>query len=348
MFGKRKRAEALLAQSLYEPLSDAERAELDALLDAAPELRAEARRMSDFIERVPVSSVNFDGDLRPAVMAALHNRRGFRIPLLPHWAVSLAAFLVVASGVTYWIAVHPPAAVAPGLTAEPLSLSPLEAAIAEAESLIASRQFAQAHTVLAKAVENHPQNPLAAQACQRMADLAFEELQWYPEAFDGYDALRHRYPQQFRGVPSNFTRLNLLDEQRALDNQYAGLRTLDTARRGEDFSALEDIAARHPATYLASAAAGEMARIAAGREGFDAARNPVRAMRAAHLAAQNVVARSQLKLELAHLLAASPRGQERAKELYEEIANGPVTTLAEAARESLKNFNPSLSGSPQL
>jgi hypothetical protein len=348
MFGKRKRAEALLAQSLYEPLSDGERAELDALLDAAPDLRAEARRMSEFVERVPVSDANFDGDLRPAVMAALHERRGFHIPILPHWAVSLAAFVVVAAGVAYWIAAYSPAAVAPGPIAEAPSTSALQAVLAESDSLMASRDYAAAYARLAKAVESHPGDPLAAQACQRMADLAFDELQSYPDAFAGYDALRHRYAQQFRAVPANFTRLNLLDEQRALDNQYAGLRRLDSARRGEDFAALEDIAMRHPASYLASAASVEMAAIAASDGGFDATAQPVRALRAALQRSKSGVTRSQLRLEIAHVLAASPDDRDRAREIYEDIASGPVTTLAEAARKSLADLDAAPAQSPQL
>jgi len=348
MFGKRKRAEALLAQSLYETLTDAEQAELNALLEAMPDLTKEVASVRAFVERVPVEDVEFDGDLRSAVMAHLHDRREWHIPILPHWAITVAAFVLVATGVGYWIAVHPPAAVAPAPTAESAAESPVGETLAESYALIGSRDFESAYARLAQAVDAHPADPVAAEACQRMADIAFDELQWYPEAFAGYDRLRHRYVEQFRAVPANFTRLNLLDEQRGADNRYAGLRALDAARQRNQFASLEDLAARNPATYLASAASTEMARIAAADEGFDASANPVRAMRTAQFRSRNPVAKSQLKLEVAHLLALSPDERGRAREMYEEVANGSVTTLAEAARKSLANFNADAPDSPRL
>jgi len=348
MVGRRKRAEALVAQSLYEPLSDAERAELDALLVSMPELKNEAESMRAFVNRVPVTDAEFEGDLRPAVMANLRTRTGMRIPILPHWAIALTAFVVVATGVGYWIVAHPPAAVAPGPVAQVPAESPVGEALAESDALLQSRDFAGAYSLLASAVEDHPADARAAEACQRMADIAFDDLQSYSDAFAGYDLLRHRYVDQFRAVPANFTRLNLLDEQRGPDNQYAGLRALDAARRDDNFESLEDLAGRNPATYLASAAATEMGRIAAAAEGFDASTSPVRALRTAQFRSKNAVTKSQLRLEVAHLLAASPDERDRARELYEEIANGPITTLAAAARKSLANFDAPTPESPDL
>jgi hypothetical protein len=348
MTGKRKRAEALVAQSIYEPLTNGERSELDGLLDAFPDLKEDAAQLRAFRDRLPASDVELGGDLRPAVMAALHQQRGVRFPILPHWAIALTAFVLVASGVMYWIAMHPPAAIAPGPVAETPATDSVGAALADVDALIASRAYGEAYAQLAELVDAHPEDPRAGEACQRMADIAFDDLQWYSEAFAAYDVLRHRYADQFRAAPTNFTRLNLLDEQRGTDNQFAGLRALDNARGDDDFGSLEELASRNPATYLASAASIEMARIAAADEGFDPRDNPVRALRAARFRSGNPVTKSQLKFELAQLFAASPDERERARELFEELANGSVTTLANAARRSLTDLENSGPNSPQL
>jgi hypothetical protein len=348
MFAKRRRAQGLIAQSLYEPLDESDRAELDRLLERLPDLKDDIQRLRRVVDSIPVDDPRFDADLRPVVLSSLAAgpRQGARA--LPQWAPALAAFLVVALGVAYWIAMHPPAAVAPGTVVSQNPESPLTAAMDEADGLIDSRDYPKAYVLLAQAVDRAPGDEAAGRACQLMADLAFEELQWYPEAFAAYDALRHRYVDQFRAVPANFERLNLLDETRGSDDRFASLRALDVARQDGSFDTLEDIAARHPATYLASAASAGMARLVAADQGFDPDTGRIRAMRLALLRSRNPVAREQIKLEIAHLLATSPDDSARARELYEEIANGSITTLAEAARKSLANIDETDAASPRL
>lgn len=339
MFGRRKRAQALLAQSMYEPLDAAERAELETLLGKMPDLHHEAQALRTLVNRIPTDAPAFDGDLRAVVMANLDRdpRRGWL--LLPHWAIALLAFVVVASGVAYRIVVNPPDAVAPGPIADARDASGVAAALAAAESLLASRDPAAAYARLAAAVDARPRDPETALACQRMADIAFDELKWYSEAFVGYDTLRHDYVEQFRAVPSNFTRLNLLDESRGVGDEYASLRALDRAAGDFDFGSLANIVARRPATYIAAAAAFEMARVAAHDAGVTTATDPIGAMQMASERATDPVVKLQLRLEIAHLLAAAPDGHAGAREIYEEIANGDITTLAEAARKSLESFD---------
>jgi hypothetical protein len=47
------------------------------------------------------------------------------------------------------------------------------------------------------------------------------------------------------------------------------------------------------------------------------------------------VARAQLRLEVAHALRGAPAQAGEARRLYEEIARGPYTALAELAMKSL-------------
>jgi hypothetical protein len=348
MLGKRKRAHALIAQSMYEPLDAGDRAELETLLRSMPDLENEAQALRTLVDRIPTDVPAFDGDLRPIVMANLDRAPRRAWPVLPHWAIALLAFVVVASGVAYRIVINPPHAVAPGPVADAGDASGVAAALADADALLASRDPATAYARLAAAVDARPRDPDAALACQRMADIAFDELKWYPEAFAGYDALRHDYVEQFRAVPANFARLNLLDESRGVGDEYASLRALDRAAGDFDFGSLSNIVARRPATYLAASAASEMARIAAHDAGVTAAYDPVSAMRMASERATDPVVKLQLRLEIAHLLAATPDGRVGAREIYQDIASGDITTLAEAARKSLESIEAGAATGEQL
>lgn len=332
-----ERAEELIAQSLHEELSPAERAELDRLLESQPDLRAEAAEMKQFLTRITAEPVVYSGDLRPAVIAELSRRPARRFIYLPHWALAAAAFLLVGGGVFYWMAAHPPAAVAPQIpvaqNAAPDPAAPLAPEIA---ALIEARDYPQAYAMLQAQVKAAPRDPGAAQAVQTMADLAFAELQWYDEAFAGYDRLRRDYVGQFRASETNFMRLNLLDEARGPSGDYASLRALDAARRDGDLAAYENILAKYPATYVASEAAHEYAIVLARADGLnDADYTSAHLLMTAQAHAKDPVAIQQLQIEVAHALRADPAQAAEARRIYGEIANGPYTALAQLAQKSL-------------
>lgn len=337
MSTNKERAEELIAQSLYEELAPAECAELDRLLDAQPDLRSEAAAMKPFLARITAEPVVYSGDLRSAVMAEISRRPARRFVYVPHWALAAAAFLLVSGGVFYWMAAHPPAAVAPQITVAQNTAPNTAAAVdPEIAALIEARDYAQAYATLEARVKAAPRDPGAAQAVQTMADFAFAELQWYDEAFAGYDRLRRDYVEQFRASGTNFTRLNLLDEARGPAGDYASLRALDAARRDGDLAAYENILARYPATYVASEAAHEYAMVLARAEGLrPSAFMNARALQRAQMRATDPVAKQQLQIELAHALRSNPEQTAEARRIYTEIANGPYTALAQLARKSL-------------
>lgn len=341
MIGKRKKIKALIAQSLYEELSVADRRALEVALNEDESLCREAEALQALKDAIPVEPVQFEGDLRPAVMDAIHrpdgrSRRAFHIP---HAVLVAAAFVLVAGGVIYWIAAHPPAAVAPGLAQQDGGETPepaLAAAMDRADRLAGDREYARAYAVLAEAVARSPRDERAAAAYQRMADLAFEELQWYAEAFDGYDTLRRRYAARFRNEPENFLRLNVLDETRGPAGDYAALRELDAAVREGTFGALESVVARHPATYVGSMAADRLAQHVAEEQGFaPEGEQKLRAMRMAQRQSRNPVVKTQLKLESAHLMQTQLGNDSGARKIYEEVANGSITVLAKLAEKRL-------------
>ena len=337
MSSKHERAEELLGQSFYEELSPIEREELNRLLEEQPALRAESDRLEKFVGGIASGPIAFTGDLRPAVMAELSRRPPRRAVFLPHWVLAAAALVLVASGVAYWVVAHSPKAVAPAITASngsaQVARSPF---MEEAEALVTARQFAQAYADYSKVIESAPRSADAGLACQKMAELALIELQWYPEAFAGYDKLRRDYAGQFRADPNNFTRLNMLDEARGATGDYASLRALDAARRDGRVEDYEKILSKFPATYVASAAAGELATAVARAEGL--APNDyttVRALRMAQMRLKDPVAKAQIRIEVAHALRADPARVEEARRIYQELAAGQNTALSELAKKSL-------------
>lgn len=331
----KERAEELIAQSLHEDLSPAERAELDRLFESQPDLRAEAAGMKQLLKRVTAEPVVYSGDLRSAVMAELSRRASRRF--VPHWMVAAAAFVLVAGGAVYWIAAHPPAAVAPQILVAQDTPAPEAAPGVDAEvaALIAERQYAQAYAALEARVKDAPRGKDAARNVQAMADLAFTNLQWYDEAFAGYDRLRRDYADQFGLSKFNFVRLNLLDEARGPAGDYASLRALDAARRDGDLAAYENILAKYPATYVASEAAYEYAMVFARAAGDTANFVSAAALARAQERTTDPVAKEQLRIEVAHALRMDPAQTDEARRIYTEIANGPYTTLAQLAQKSL-------------
>lgn len=333
----KERAEELIAQSLYEDMDAAERAELDRLLESQPELRAEAAGMKPFLTRITAESVVYSGDLRSAVIAEISRRPARRFVYLPHWALAAAAFLLVGGGALYWMAAHSPTAVAPQVpVAQSTAPDATSSVDAEIAALIDTRDYAQAYAALEARVKAAPRGPEAAQAVQTMADLAFADLQWYDEAFAGYDRLRRDYVDQFRATETNFARLNLLDEARGPSGDYASLRALDAARRNGNTAAYENILAKYPGTYVASEAAHEYATVIARADGLNESDyTNAHLLKVAQFRAKNPVAIQQLRIEVAHALRADPAQAGEARRIYTEIANGTYTTLAQLAQKSL-------------
>ncbi len=332
-----ERTEELIAQSLHDDLSPAERVELERLLQLQPDLRAEAAGMKQFIERITADPVVYTGDLRAAVIAEISRAGSRRFVLAPRWLMAAAAFALVGGGALYWTLAHPRAAVAPNLqVAEHVAPSAAPAEDTEIAALIASRDYVQAYATLEARVKDAPRSMGAARNVQAMADLAFANLQWYDEAFAGYDRLRRDYVDQFQANEENFVRLNLLDEARGPAGDYASLRALDAARRDNDTGAYENILAKYPATYVASEAAHEYAIVVARAEGLDASEfASARALEMAQAHVKDPVAKVQLRIEVAHALRANPAQAAAARRIYTEIANGPYTTLAQLAQKSL-------------
>ena len=342
MFG-RNRIRGLMAQAVYEELDLRDRESLDRALEESDTLRAEAEALGALAEMIPREAAELDRDLTLTVRAGIRSEKPVFRPRRAHWVVSSAALAVALFGVGTMIVLRSPVAIAPGIAEAPAvsdeGSSPVELALQEAESLMGDLDYPNAYVVLSRAVDGSTNTVFAGEARQLMADLAYGELRWYPEALADYDALRVHHNAVFQSKPENLLHLNLLDEARGRDDSYASLHLLDAARRGESLEDFEGVLSRYPATYVASLAADEMATLSAELDGLDAGGNlRVAALESALSRCTNPVARAQLKMEIGHAVSRDVNGAARARALYEEVAESENTVLAQLAQDSLERL----------
>lgn len=340
MFG-RSRIRGLMAQAAYEELDPQDREALDRALKRSKKLRAEAEALGVLVDLMPGGKVVLDGDIGPAVRAGI---RIETVRLATRRARPVVAFAALALILTLLGYVVLPVVHAPEVADAPATLveaaMPVEAAVRQARALMLERKYPNAYVTLNGALENAEDDAYAGEARQLMADLAYSELRWYPEAFANYDALRVRHSAVFQSKPENLLRLNLLDEARGPDDRYASLLALDAARRVGSFEDLEVLLSDYPATYVASLAADEMARLSAKFDGMEVGEHSrVAAMESALARSTDPRARERLKLEIGHLVSQEMNGADRARTLYEEVAESESTALAELAKNSLERLN---------
>ncbi|HPC15210.1 MAG TPA: zf-HC2 domain-containing protein [Candidatus Hydrogenedentes bacterium] len=331
------RLRGAMAASVYGEASPDEQRRLDAHLNTCPRCRERWAAFAALAGARPVSPPELDRDLSPAILATIRaDRPSRRIPMFgPAWAsVAVAAVALAVVAIPYLYLQRGAAVVA--IPPTPVAQSPVEKAILQADSLADKRDFASAYRILKQAIEAHPDDPAAAEAQSRGADIAFSELHWYAEAHDDYDRLAKQYPSRFREDPGASARRDLLAE--AQTNDFASLYALDAARRhgGEAFARLEQVIGRYPGTFVASLAAHDMARLT-----LDTSTNAdrIQAFMAARDRCTDPAARAQLSMELGHVYLKELKQPAKASEQYREAAAAPNAVLAKLAEECLSRIS---------
>lgn len=337
-----RRVRGLIAESLYEELSATDRGVLEGHLEKCSGCRAEAEALGHLVAAIPSTRAELDRDLVPVLRGRLREASTAHVFLGSRQVVvAAAACLVVAMVIGYAVMggapaeLDSPVALAPAEEGPSLS-PPLAAELAEAQRLAVNRDFSGAFMVLQAALDGHPDSELAGELQLLQADIAFAELQWYPQAFEAYNGLWLNHGDLFRKDPQNVYRWNLLDETRGANHDYALLHAVDAARHGDDFGGLEEVIGQKPATYVASLAAREMARLVVGAA-RRAAEEDTRlyAMQSALDRCTNPIAIAQLKVEIGHIFRDELGDFGRARNLYEQVAGSGLTVLAQLAQESL-------------
>ncbi len=332
-----KRAKGLLAQSLYEELGEADRRTLETHLARCESCRTESESLGELVSAIPVDSAMEEVDLLPRVRAGLRDapepiqRDRFRWVLAG--AVAAMALVFTVFGMVPSDA--PSDTVAQVNEDTPAPIDPLETVLAESAALDEQFNFSESYVVLSKALEESPEGGSARDVQQRIADLAFEELRWYSEAYAGYNALRAHHGKQFRSRVENINRLEMLDESRGVNADFASLYALDAARRSEDFDSFETIISQYPATYVASLAADDMAHASLV---VDEDMTPLLAMETALNRCTHPIAIAQLKMELGRLHQTDGADLQKARALFEDVRDSGNTVLAKRASVALESL----------
>ena len=335
----------LLAAAVYDDLGPGERLALDGHLASCPACRIEAESLKTFTTRIPISQPQLDMELLPGVRRKLRVVPAAR--RRPVWRYAMvASFCIVIMAVGIGFILQQSSIQVPRVpeakAANDPDPSPIYRAIQEAAILADNRDYTKAYTVLKQVVEENADDPAAGEAQLKRADLAFSMLHWYPEACEDYESLAQYYPAVFRSSPEGIARLDVLAEARKHD--FASLYALDAARRGtvNAFAQLERVVARYPATFVASAAAEDMAHLVAREAGVPEGENPhLAAMACARDRCADVTAKEQLQLEVAHIYRRELKDPAKARELYTEVSSTENTVLAQLARKSLAELEAS-------
>jgi hypothetical protein len=169
-----------------------------------------------------------------------------------------------------------------------------------------------------------------------LADLAYSDLKWYPEAYDAYETVVKLDPKLYTENAEVIARRNLLAEAR--EGDYAPLHVLDAAHRNVDpFPQLEQVVAKFPGGLIAAVAANDMAQIAA-KDLPETDRRHVAAMEHARDKCKDTLAIARLNLELGHLYLKEMNNPEKARDVYAAAAQCPNASLAQLAANSLASL----------
>ncbi len=336
---KRRKVEALLAASLYEPLVGAERRMLEIVLEGDSQLRSEAEALGRVRRMVRLETPEFTGDLVPLLHARLLEvvpQRGAWIS----WRWISGATVAVGAGVIMFVSVlgGPDSVTAPSVRTSPVApqvaLSPVKEAISKANDLMASRNLLGARTVLDRALANNPGNAAAGEAQQLLANLEFSEFQRYPEAYAAYDTLRTRYPEAFMNSPESVQRFNLLDEARR--SGYAPMYALAAIRNNpaNAFEQCERLVAQYPDSLVASMAMNEMRVMVGLPEQLDGASH-VAALERVRNKCSDPSAVAQVTLALGNVYRDDLCDTRRARLFYNEAASSGHSAVVTRAQEAL-------------
>ncbi len=212
-------------------------------------------------------------------------------------------------------------------------------ALRESLALKAQGDDENAVLLLKTAIESSPNDALAGQAQMELADILFDRMKRFKEAYDAYHTLKMNYPKVFSAHSLNIARLDLLDECRKDD--FEGLYLFENARRAPrgELRPWENILARYPGSRIANLAMQEMVdRVLyemAGTTGAEAQTELIEKLRAR---LTNPVAIAQLNLELGKTYWTRYADKQKAQLLAQEALkseNPEVVAMAQGFLQQL-------------
>ncbi|MFP6583855.1 MAG: hypothetical protein VCD00_15045 [Candidatus Hydrogenedentota bacterium] len=328
--------EGLIAQSLYESLHEFDANRLNEHVANCASCANEITALKKIVESIPAGSVAMNADLRPAIEAQIRSNTGRRLFGRRLGLISMAALLLIAVPVGYiqFTAVDSNSSSDSQMTAT------LAAHPAQFTRLMEQDEFARAFVWLNEAMTTNPQTFETSENRIALARLAFDELKWYPEAYEAYSLMRSTFPESFRNSGEDIRRFALLDEARVIDERFTLLHEWDRVQLDGRAGTYGEYIQHYPGTLHASEAVEQMARLIAEKSFVDNADENAfeAAMELALAQEENPIILAQFKLELGRYYWNEANQPEKARTLLEEVEAGPVTVLARAAELSLSGL----------
>ncbi|MBI5094899.1 MAG: zf-HC2 domain-containing protein [Candidatus Hydrogenedentes bacterium] len=348
MFGCR-RARGLIAAAVYEPLDNSDRSFLDTHLARCPGCRSDEATLTRVAQTIPQSPPAANIDLLPALRRRIAQSDAPATGYLPRFALagSLGA-IALFSGWFFYVG-HDSAP--PGAMEMPSGrhdLSPIAAALNDADELLKDHKAKDAYVTLKTVVDANPEAADAPQAMVKLADISFDELHAYKESYAIHEKLATKYLYRVNSGPDwprIKNRWEELKESAGKDVDFASLYQLDSARqdRSQAFAKLEGLLEKYSGRLVASAAAKEMACIAAKESLASNAAAMAQATPEAFEKALNrcsaPLAKTQLTYELANAYRDRPQDASKAIPLLTEVAKSPSGELARLANDALAEIN---------
>ncbi len=344
---RRRKAEGLMAQSLYETLPERDAAFLEAYLRDHPSARDEMEAMRRVVSALPAERPEFDTDLLPAVRVRIEEEHGGPEPrpwLRPAAVAASLAVLALVLGLAVLNVRDTPAPSEELIArngAEPSAVSPAAAAIARAHGLVAEGRYSDAYKALSGALERFPDSPEAGEAQMLLADVAFAHLRWYEQAYNDYERLFREYHQTWLGSPAHVRdRRDLLAEARLVE--FRSLHDLDAARSSQldPMGALARVIVTYPnQAYVRSQAAMEMAKrtIESGAVSAESPDALVQALRLVQEQSTDPMVVAQLSYQMGHLYESEYREFDKAREAFLQASQHPA--LQQQARSALARLD---------
>ncbi|MCC6698039.1 MAG: hypothetical protein IT365_20625 [Candidatus Hydrogenedentes bacterium] len=347
MWWKRKRAEGLLAASLYEELSAEERQELEKALAYSKTLRDDAEFLHGLVHAIPREAPRLGTDLTVSLHARIREAGApaARLHIAKRTLSFAAAILILAAGAIVYISLPlgepDPAGAIAGRPAPPTLM---DQTLAKADSLLAAHQDAEAYRLLKAGFEGQPQDPRADEVLWKVASLAFD-LGKYSEALQAHNQLRQApYYAYLESSPerlqvANFRRDLLVEAEAA---NFRPLYDLVSAKndREHTLARLEEVIVGNPEKLVADLAAEEMGRalIAESQQETGGAVAYLDAMKTARERCTNPYALALLDYKIGEIYRNEMRDANAAEVHFRKALENPQ--MARRAQDALGSLTP--------
>ncbi|NLN91997.1 MAG: hypothetical protein GX130_01625 [Candidatus Hydrogenedens sp.] len=338
----RRQAEPLMAQALYDDLSEEEAAQLQALLERHPVLAEELSDLKDFMPSLTLRSDDWQGDLLPTLKAQIQAGEAVAQGALPQRSIKFVlagAALILGGGLYAFFMLA--GSEAPSGPQTQAFLTPRDSSVLRQEmevtrDLVARGHYADASSYLQKAIDGHPHDPVHADALLQLADIHYTHLQQYDKAYASYKVLEQEHRAVFNRSWDNNKHVRLLSAAFPLD--FKPVAQLEAAARSESpLHSYELILSEYPEDIWGDEALRAMMQLVSEE---DFSRDDPTAL-LQHLASlcTESVAVDRICLEMGHTCYDQLNDREQARDYFNRAAESHHLALADCAREALARLD---------